>query len=130
LTLRLQSAHAIIHRPKEQKMSKLREDSELEKLLGKAPECIHDYSKAVVDTDNLDGPVFRTRVMHCGTCGELLKDEAWSRRPHTAQVIVEQTSYNEVYELLYTRKGRLRIVIAALKDAGWKVPKFWREEEE
>jgi len=36
--------------------------------------------------------------------------------------------HDEVYELMYTRKGRMRLVKEALEARGWPTPDFWQND--
>jgi hypothetical protein len=98
----------------------------LKALLGdEIPECIHDGDRRHEDTPCVD---YMSYTQSCGECGKPL---ACGARPlhepllNTSQYLTPNTP--EYF--LYTRRGRLEIVIAALKDMGWPIPEMWIKNE-
>lgn len=82
------------------------------------PKCIHDGLRTY--TTQTHGHRTELRVT-CDECGALLW--GWDRADHETQL--HKFYYDDVYELLYTRKGRMVLVKEALAARGWPVPDLW-----
>jgi len=93
-------------------------DQALQSLLRPAPECIHDGERSTMQSYH--API-QWRHVRCVECGVLL----WTERLNTYTHERSETTEDFVYELLYTKKGRTRILLAALLDSGWPIPEHW-----
>ena len=84
--------------------------------------CIHDGMRTHTEKT---GPHGSELSVHCDECGALLW--GWERLAHEIKPRVFIS--DDVYELLYTRKGRLTLVKEALIARGWPTPELWEERD-
>jgi hypothetical protein len=93
-----------------------------ETSIKEVPFCIHDGLRQYTETK--DGDRLHLEV-RCDCCGTSL----YSRVHDLVTNTIIRHIHNDIYELLYMRKGRLKLVIEALKNRGWPVPNIWEEDE-
>lgn len=80
-----------------------------------APRCVHDE---VHTTEWLRGKTTRSETV-CSGCGHLLY--TLEGLPGSRTTVY----HDELYEALYTRVGRLKLIMALLEARGWPVPAAW-----
>jgi len=114
------------------------------------PECIHDGARdftrrpagllesryvhhpavaaqqMVALMDHYANPRWETTV-RCAECGALLEEVHEEGHPPDRKV--RRVCHDEVYELLYTRAGRRRLLREVLGEWGWPIPRAWKEGE-
>ena len=86
-----------------------------------SPETIHRHQM----WDRQRDTVTQT---YCHGCGAWLETtyHRWRGAAGT-ELQVERVFQNEVYELLYTKAGRRRLLLEALAARGWPWPRTWKE---
>jgi hypothetical protein len=91
--------------------------------------CIHDrsYTVHIKYPNKDDGPTlvkeWRTRV--CDDCDATLSYESVRYRPDGCGIEVQCSVVDDIYEMLYTKKGRLALVKETLTKKGIQIPWFW-----
>lgn len=87
-------------------------------MTGTMPACFHDCEYDATEVPEPDGS--RTTTAVCRECSTTL----WEKT-HRPDGTVTRLVHDHVYELLYTRKGRLVLAREALKVRGWPEPSAW-----
>lgn len=80
--------------------------------------CVHDSEHNFTQTDLDDGT--RVTVVNCKDCGNIL----YERRIY-ADLTTFTCVVDDVYELLYTKKGKQTLLWEAVTARGMPIPAHW-----
>jgi len=93
--------------------------------------CVHDTDRryeVLTNGVNLKYGTLHTdhiTSVYCSKCDELL----YARTLDTITMESRTVIYDEMYELLYTKRGRKELVIESLKRRGIDIPMHWTNKE-
>jgi hypothetical protein len=92
------------------------------KILKKVPDCLHDGQ---LSSNTCTGTASVHIQVYCSTCRELLYEYLEDRQTNHCETYYA----NEVYKLLHTSEGKLKLATAMLKQHGWSIPKTWQSDK-
>ncbi len=87
------------------------------------PECIHDREHKFFQEYKI---ATKTTEVRCDDCGTILYTRTIDLMTMKSTTEIE----DEVYETLYTSKGRLKLVTEYLNELNWPIPELWPVGEE